>query len=127
MSYGGSICFFILYHYESNSILGTPIAGLKDICIFNVYKKEFEILKSKGLKPKLNIMDNQATKHIRTFLTKNDCKLQLVELHNHCVNSAERAIKTFKNAFIAVLATTTAISPSNCGIKLRHKSKIRSI
>ncbi len=26
MSYDGSVCFFILYHYESNAILGTPIA-----------------------------------------------------------------------------------------------------
>ncbi len=30
MSYNGSICFFILYHYESNAILGTPIAGLDE-------------------------------------------------------------------------------------------------
>jgi hypothetical protein len=51
-------------------------------------------------------MDNQATKHIKTFLTKNDCKLKLVELHNHCINTAEHAIQTFKDAFIAALATT---------------------
>jgi hypothetical protein len=37
-------------------------------------------------------MDNQATKHIKTFLAKNDCKLQLVEPHNHRVNAAEQAI-----------------------------------
>jgi hypothetical protein len=30
----GSVCFFILYHYESNSILATPIAGLDDKSIF---------------------------------------------------------------------------------------------
>jgi hypothetical protein len=34
MSYNGSVCFFILYHYESNAILGTPIAGLDNISIF---------------------------------------------------------------------------------------------
>ena len=28
MLYDGSVCFFILYHDESNSILATPIAGL---------------------------------------------------------------------------------------------------
>ena len=32
--------------------------------------------------------------------------MQLVEPHNHRVNAAERAIQTFKNAFIAALATT---------------------
>jgi hypothetical protein len=51
-------------------------------------------------------MDNQATKHIKQFLTKQDCRLQLVEPHNHGVNMAEQAIQTFKNAFIAALATT---------------------
>ncbi len=51
-------------------------------------------------------MDNQATKHIKKFLNKNKCKLQLVEPHNHRVNAAERAIQTFKDAFIAALATT---------------------
>jgi hypothetical protein len=49
MSYDGSICFFILYHYESNAILGTSIAGLDDISIFEAYKKEFENLAAKGV------------------------------------------------------------------------------
>jgi hypothetical protein len=52
-------------------------------------------------------MDNQAIKHIKTsFLAKNDCMLQLVEPHNHHVNAAERFFQTFKDAFIAALATT---------------------
>jgi hypothetical protein len=33
MSFDGSICFFVLYHYESNAILATPIAGLDDVSI----------------------------------------------------------------------------------------------
>ncbi len=56
-------------------------------------------------------MDNQATKHIKKFLTKEECKLQLVESHNHRVNAAEQAMHTFKDAFIAVLATTNQDFP----------------
>ena len=56
-------------------------------------------------------MDNQATKHIKKYLTKNDCKLQVVELHNHQVNAAERAIQTFKATFIAALATMDSDFP----------------
>ena len=56
-------------------------------------------------------MDNQATKYIKKFLTENDCKLQVVEPHNHRVNAAERAIQTFKAAFIAALATTDSDFP----------------
>jgi hypothetical protein len=31
MSLDGSVCFLVLYHYKSNCILGTPIAGLDDL------------------------------------------------------------------------------------------------
>jgi hypothetical protein len=65
----------------------------------------------KGFKSKLNVMDNQATKHIKKFLTKNECKLQLVEPHNHRVNAAERAVQTFKDTFIAALAMTDSNFP----------------
>jgi hypothetical protein len=41
MSLDGSVCFFILYHYESNSILATPIAGLDDKSIFEANKTRF--------------------------------------------------------------------------------------
>ncbi len=51
------------------------------------------------------------TKHIKKNLTENKCKLQLVEPHNHCVNAAKCAIQTFKNAFIAALATTDSKFP----------------
>ncbi len=111
MSLDGSVCFFVLYHYESNCILPAPIAGLDDVSIFNTYKTQFEELGAKGFTPKLNVMDNQATKHIKKILTENKCKLQLVEPHNHCVNAAEQAIQTFKDAFIAALATTVSEFP----------------
>ena len=75
MSYDGSVCFFVLYHYESNAILANPIAGLDDVSIFEAYKTYFEELKAKGYKPKLNVMDNQATKHIKKYLTEQECKL----------------------------------------------------
>jgi hypothetical protein len=109
-SLDGSMCFFVLYH-ELNCILATPISGLDDKTIFEAFKKYFDELTAKGLKPKINIIDNQATKHIKQFLSENKCKLQLVEPHNHRVNAAERAIQTFKDAFIAALATTDVNFP----------------
>ncbi len=111
MLFDGSMCFFMLYHYESNAILATPIAGLDNDSIFHAYKKYFEELTAKGFKPKLNVMDNQATKHIKKLLTKNNCKLQVVKPHNHWINAAERAIQTFKAAFIAALAKRDSTFP----------------
>ncbi len=106
MSFNGNVCFLVVYHYETNAIMATPIAGLDDKTIFNAYKAIFQDQTARGFKPKLNIMDNQATKYIRKFLTEEECRLQLVEPHIHRVNAAERAIQTFKDAFIAALATT---------------------
>jgi hypothetical protein len=54
MSLDGSVCFLVLYHYKSNCILSTLIAGLDDKSIFEAYKTRFEELKSKGFKPKRN-------------------------------------------------------------------------
>ena len=51
-------------------------------------------------------MDNQVAKHIKQFLTEEECKLQPVKPHNHRVNAAERAIQMFKDAFSSALVTT---------------------
>ena len=82
------------------------IANVDNHSIYEAYKEVFETLEAKGYKPKMNVMDNQATKYIKKFLTKKECDLQVVEPHNHRVNAAERAIQTFKDAFIAALVTT---------------------
>ena len=51
------VCFFILYHYESNAIPAIPINNIEDATIFAAYKDWFEYLESREYKPKLNIMD----------------------------------------------------------------------
>ncbi len=79
--------------------------------IFTAYKTYFEQFTAKGFKPKLNIMDNQATTHIKNNLTKNKCKLQVVEPHNHHVNTAKCTTQMFKAAFTAALASTDSDSP----------------
>jgi hypothetical protein len=52
MSLNRSVCFFVLYHYKSNSILAMPLKGLDDISIFNAYKTHFDDLTSKGFSRK---------------------------------------------------------------------------
>ncbi len=34
MSYNGSVCYLVVYHYKSNTILALPISGLDDKTIF---------------------------------------------------------------------------------------------
>ncbi len=72
MMHNGSIYFILVYHYKANAILATPIKGLDNVCIFEAYKKTFIELSEKGFKPELNVMDNQAKKHIKKiFHAKN--------------------------------------------------------
>ncbi len=93
----GNVCFFVMYHYKTNAIFASPIPGLDSQSILDAYKKDFEFLVSKGYTPKINVMDNQVTKAIKSYLTLQQCCLQLVEPGNHRINATERAIQTFKN------------------------------
>ena len=120
MSLEGNVCYLIVYHYESNAILGLTISGFDDNTVFAAYKTQFKFLESKGYKIKLNVMDNQCTKQIKKILT---CERMLVEPHNHRINAAERAIQTFKDHFISALATTDSEFPYNYGTGSLHKSK----
>ena len=43
MSLDGSVCFFVLYHYKTNSILAMPITNLDNKSIFTAYKANFEM------------------------------------------------------------------------------------
>ncbi len=106
-----------MYHYETNAIFVTPIPGLDSENILNAYKKNFEYLVSKGYSPKINVMDNQATQAIKSYLTPQQCCLQLVQSGNHSVN-ADKAVQTFKNQFISALGTIDVDFPIQLWDKL---------
>jgi hypothetical protein len=43
MSLDGNVCFFVMYHYKTNAILITPIAGLGSEQIVEAYTKKLNI------------------------------------------------------------------------------------
>ena len=61
---------------------------------------------ARGLHPRLHTLDNEASTSLKDFLTAEHVEYQLVPPHIHRRNSAERAIQTFKNHFIAGLTST---------------------
>jgi hypothetical protein len=65
MSIGRSVCFFVMYYYKTNTILVKAIKNLDDPSICKAYKEVFKTLEAKGYKPKMSVMDNQATKYIK--------------------------------------------------------------
>jgi hypothetical protein len=62
MSIDCSVCFFVMYDYETNAILVKAIKNLNNHRIYEAYKELFETLEATGYKPKMNVMDNQTTK-----------------------------------------------------------------
>ena len=62
-------------------------------------------LKNKGMLVDLQILDNEASKaYTQTITSDWNIKFQLVPPYIHRRNAAERAIRTFKAHFLAILA-----------------------
>ena len=66
-----------------------------DIEAMIVYEDMYDYLKARNCKTKLNIMDNEAFKDLKRYITNANVNYQLVEPNNHRVNASERAIHTF--------------------------------
>jgi hypothetical protein len=102
----------ILYDYDSNSILTEPMKSQTDNEIIRSYQALHDRLIAAGLKPRLQKLDNEASRHLKQFLNTNDIEFQLVPPHLHRRNATERAIQTFKNHLATSLLASVA--PTSC-------------
>ena len=108
----------IAYH-SSNIILAQPFQSRKDKHRIAAYEQIMTRLEAKGLTVDLQIMDNEASKEYKKTITEKwKVKYQLVPPDMHRRNAAERAIRTFKAHFIAILAGVDDDFPSNLWDKL---------
>jgi hypothetical protein len=67
---------------------------------FEAFGSILQELNSRGLKPKLQTMDNEASSALKTYFTEHDMTYQLVPPHCHRCNASERTIRTFKEHFV---------------------------
>ena len=98
----GKQYFLIVYDYDSNAILAETLKTRQAGEIKAAWLKIHEKLKRPGAEPALYIMDNEASTDLKSAMTKNNLSYQLVPPDQHRRNAAEKAIRTFKNHFIAV-------------------------
>jgi hypothetical protein len=68
------------------------------------YDTVHQELTVKGFKPKLQTLDNEASAALKNLFTVHDIAYQLVPPHCRRRNAAERAIRTFKEHFVAGLS-----------------------
>jgi hypothetical protein len=80
-----------------------------------------------GYTPTLNVTDNKCSKIVEAYIKSKKRDIHLVPYHIHHVNATERIISTFKEHFIAGLATVDRrTAPSNCGTNFYNKSNSHS-
>jgi len=76
------------------------------------FREVITTLKTEGNHTALNVMDNECSAAVEKYIRSEQINIQLVPPHNnHRVNAAERAIATFKEHFIAALATVDMHCP----------------
>ena len=69
------------------------------------YKRTINFFSRLGRKPIIQRLDNETSSALETFARTNNISIQYCAPHQHRALRAERAIRTFKNHFIATLCT----------------------
>ena len=123
-SSSGNEYIMVVYDYDSNAILTQPLKNRQAASIRDGFNKLVTKLADRGEKPKLFVLDNEISEEFRTALKKHNLEHQLVPPHQHRRNAAERAIQTFKNHFIAGLASTNPKFPIREWDRLLNQAEI---
>ena len=109
----GNNYILVVYDAESNHIFAEPLVSRHASAILTAYKTIHAAILKSGATPLIHITDNEAAQPLLSFLEAQRIQYQLVPPHNHRANAAERAIRTFKNHFIALLSSTDPDFPLN--------------
>ena len=94
------------YHFDSNTIHAEPLKTRSGLDLTTAYQKLHSLLTNRGLRPHPHILDNECPNVLQKIMREVNKKFQLVLPHIHRRNSAERAIRTFKEHFVAGLSST---------------------
>jgi Reverse transcriptase (RNA-dependent DNA polymerase) len=120
----GNLYVMVLYAYDANAILVEPIKNRSD----SEQLKAMELLikqANKGTTLKVQWMDNEASTAMKQLLQdKFGMQFQLAPPHMHRINAAERAIRTFKNHFVAGLCSTDPNFPLRLWDRLLPQAEI---
>ena len=123
-SSNGNNYILVVYDYDSNSILIEPMRSRTGPCILGAFKVIHARLLAAGLRPQLHRLDNECSAALKKFLRDEDIDFQLVPPRLHRRNAAERAIRTFKNHFIAGLCSVDKNFPLHLWDKLLPQAEM---
>jgi hypothetical protein len=109
----GNAYVFVLYDFDSNSILAVPIKNRSKHSLIKGYQTCLDELTRAGIKPIIHRLDNEISKDMITEIEKRQMNYQIAAPGDHRLNFAERAIQTFKNHFVSVLHGCDPQFPAN--------------
>ena len=95
----------VFYIYDANYVRGIGIKNRSTSEFLRAYQEVHEDLKAKGYKPKLHKLDNECAKDVMEFIENQNAQFQFTPPDMHRTNSGEKGIQTWKNNFIAGLAS----------------------
>eukprot|EP00957_Ditylum_brightwellii_P013896 1047995-Ditylum_brightwellii.AAC.1 len=92
--------------------------------IVEAYEKAHGRLKHAGYKPKLHWHDNEAPKGLKQFDINNKVTYKLVPPNVHRQNVAERAIRTSKKQFKAILGAVNPQCPIHLWCRMLNQAEM---
>jgi hypothetical protein len=124
-SSSGSNYVAVSYCGEGNYIHVEPLQSTSAADSIQCHHNTIAFYRGCHIEPSFLRLDNQTSTDLEMYL-KNVAKVnfQYIAPHNHRVNKAERAIRTWKNHFIAILATADPAFPITLWDKLLFQSEL---
>lgn len=123
-SKSGNNYLLVLYAYDANYIHAEPLKNRLAGSILEAYQRAHATLVKAGLRPKLQRLDNECSEILKEYLHEQNVDFQLVPPGCHRRNAAERAIRTWKNHFIAGLSSCDPKFPLNLWDHLVEQANI---
>ncbi len=120
----GNEYIMIVYDYDSNAILAEPLKNRTAGEMKRAWTALHLRLQRNNIPPKLYILDNEISDELKKALKKYQLSFQLAPPHIHRQNAAERAIRTFKNHFIAGLCSVHPSFPMSEWDRLLHQAEL---
>jgi hypothetical protein len=120
----GNSYVMVCYVYDCNYVKFITMKSRSASEWVKAYDSVHQELTVKGFKPKLQTLDNEASAALKNFFTVNDITYQLVPPHCHQHNAAERAIRTFKENFVAGLSSVDPSFPLHLWDRLLPQAEI---
>jgi hypothetical protein len=114
----------VCYIYDCNYVKVIPMKSRSASEWVKAYDSVHQELTVKGVKPKLQTLNNEASTALKNYFTTNDIDYQLVPPHCHRHNAAERAIRTFKEHFVAGISSVDPSFPMHLWNRLLPQAKI---